>query len=87
MRDAYDTGRRVIEAFDRGRAIAIEQNQQRAAPLRAAVKRLAEDDMARGRPRRGRAGRIVRQLRGLKVSERRVLQILSELQSCVSDSA
>jgi hypothetical protein len=86
MTDASRIGRLVLDALDRGRAIAIEEKQQRAALLRAAVLRQAADDEARGRSPWGRPGRIARKLRGL-VSERHVRRILSDVQSSPSDSA
>jgi len=85
MTDAEAIGRKVIAALDVGRRIAIEASQQRSAGLRRVIAQLAADDAARGKPARGRAGRIARKLDGLS-SERRVLQILSETQSSVSDS-
>lgn len=83
-RDPWETGRRVLEALDRGRARAHAASQARADALRRAVERLAADDAARGRPTRGRPARIARRLHGL-ASERHVRRILSDGFSCVSD--
>lgn len=60
--------------------------QRWAEPVRDAVRRLADADERRGHPRRGRAGRIARQLRGL-VSERHVRRILWDIERRMSDWA
>ena len=83
-RDPYETGDRVLQALDAGRAKAHEISQARASSLRAAVDRLATDDIARGKSKRGRAGRIARRLHGL-VTERHVGRILSDMLFNVSD--
>src|SRR2546427_468725 len=57
-----EVGRRIREAFDRGRRRAIAQAKARAATLARTVLQLAAEDAARGRPKRGRAGRIHRPL-------------------------
>jgi len=77
MRDAYDTGRRVLEALERGREIARREAQERATDFRAAVERLAAEDALRFGAR-GRAGRIARRLHGIR-SERHVKRILDAL--------
>lgn len=79
MRDAYDVGRTVLAALDRGREVAIRRSQQRAADVRAAVERLAAEDALRHGDR-GRAGRIARRLCGIR-SERTVKRILDRLSS------
>jgi hypothetical protein len=86
MRDAAAVGRRVIEAFDRGRAIAIEQKQRRAAVVRDMVAREAELDARAGRPPRGRARRIARRLSAV-ASERSVYRQFAALFSAANSSS
>ena len=77
------TGAKVLDALDKGRALAIRQNQARSAQHLATVVVLFNADRQQGRPARGQAGRIARKLGGL-LSERHVKRILDRL-SRVSD--
>ena len=77
------TGAKVLDALDKGRALAIRQNQARSAQHLATVVILFNADRQQGRPARGQAGRIARKLGGL-LSERHVKRILDRL-SRVSD--
>ena len=75
---AVDVGQRVLSALAKGRERGIRLRKERGAALCALVLQKAEQDMARGKPRRGRAGRIRRNL-SFRVSERWILKIISEL--------
>lgn len=78
--DPADIGRRVLAAFEKGRAQAIAQSKARAAPVEREVRRQLDLDILAGHPLRGRAGRIARSLRGA-VSRRTVARILATFYS------
>lgn len=81
--DPADIGRRVLAAFEKGRAQAIAQSKARAAPVEREVRRQLDLDILAGHTPRGRAGRIARELRGA-VSRRTVARILARLYSVAS---
>lgn len=83
MTTARDVGERVLLGLAKGRARAIAQAKARGAARLAMIVVLANEDLQRGRPSRGRASRIARKLHGL-LSERHVKRILDRLSS-VSD--
>lgn len=72
---------RVIEGLERGRRNAIKQAKDEAAKKAALVMNLALIDRNKGRPVRGRAGRISRQL-GKMLAERSVRRILAKFSVC-----
>ena len=72
---AERVGRRVLAGLDKGRQIAIKQNQARSAAHSATIFYLARIDEVAGRPHRGRPGRISRKLGGL-LSESQVRRLL-----------
>lgn len=81
---AATIGLAVLAGLAKGRQRAIQQAKARAAHHLAVILPLALADRAKGRPERGRAGRIARQLGGA-LSERHVKRILDTL-SCPSES-
>lgn len=72
---------RALEGLERGRKHAIEQAKVEAAKNAALVMNLALIDLNKGRPARGRAGRISRKL-GKMLAERSVRRILAKLSVC-----
>ena len=82
---AERVGKQVLDALDRGRAIAIAQHQARSAANAATIFYLARVDQDAGRPARGRSGRISRKLHG-RLSERLVRKYLARLSSGADDS-
>ena len=88
MSDANEVGERVLEGYDRGRRIAIEQAQRRSRERAIAIMELLQIDVAKGKPSRGRPGRIHRRLKasGVEISESQVRRILSRILMSVEDS-
>jgi hypothetical protein len=78
-------GEKTLAGFARGRTLAIAQAKERSAKRAAAIVLLNNEDVARGQPARGRAGRIARRMTD-RISERQVRRILDTL-SCVADSS
>lgn len=78
-------GRKVLAGLDRGRQIAIQQAQARAAEKRIMIVIAANADRAAGKPERGLTERISRKLPGF-LSQRQIKRILATLSS-LSDSA
>ena len=78
-------GRKVLAGLDRGRQIAIQQAQARAAEKRIMIVIAANADHAAGKPERGLAGRISRKLHGA-ISERHAKRILDALSSASGSS-
>ena len=81
--DPAAVGRRVLASLSKGRLKAIEMNQARSRERANLLLPLATADVLAGRPPRGRAGRLARQLRreGNTLSERQVKRILDRLSS------
>jgi hypothetical protein len=86
--DPAAVGARVLAGAAKGRARRLAEQQARAAERRELVLRADRLDRAAEHPDRGRPGRIARRLcrDGVEITERRVLQILSETQDGISDS-
>lgn len=83
--DPADVGRRILRSLERARERAAEIDRDRVNDLRDAVARLADRDIARGKPAHGRAGRISRQLKGIRGGSRRNVQrILDSLSGMAS---
>ena len=76
--DPYSVGEAVLAAFAEGRQKAIEFRKFAAEPLERAVRAALDDDIIRGNPERGRAGRIAWQLHK---RERTVRKVLARLMS------
>lgn len=74
-------GRKVLAGLAKGRQRAIEMNQARAKARASVILTLAAADVVAGRPTRGRAGRLSRQLKraGTGLSERHVKRLLDRL--------
>jgi hypothetical protein len=85
--DPAAVGRKVLAGLERGRQIAIANKQGQSTQRASLILTLAAGDIVAGRPTRGRAGRITRQLSraGQLLSESQVRRILRRL-SCVLDS-
>lgn len=83
--DPAELGARVLAILARGRARRRSTQLEQSAAVIDAVLRVAAQDLALGRPARGRPGRVARKLRGM-VSERHVRRILSDLRAGASDS-
>jgi len=83
-----DVAARVLEGLDRGRRHAIEQAQRRSREHAKVIMVLLQLDVAKGKPSRGRPGRIHRRLiaSGVEISESQVRRIISSLTVCVQDS-
>jgi hypothetical protein len=77
LAQAAQVGRRVLAGLARGRQRAIRQSKERSARHVATILILVNEDRRRGRPDRGRAGRIARRMGGV-LTERRIRQILRE---------
>ena len=88
MSVALDVGERVLAGFDRGRRIAIEQAQRRSRETAKLIMACLQIDVAKGKPSRGRPGRIHRRLdaSGVEISESQVRRILSRILMSVEDS-
>jgi hypothetical protein len=71
-------GEKVLAGFAKGRQRAIQQAKARSAPRKAAIILLYNEDVAKGKPAWGRAGRIRRRMTK-PPSERQVKRILDQL--------
>lgn len=82
---AAEVGLKVLEGFEKGRCIAIAQAKARSAQRAAAIILLFNEDVTRGKPARGRAGRIARRMTE-RISESQVRKIIARTQFSVRDS-
>jgi len=83
---AYLIGAKVLAGFARGRKVAIAQAKERSARRAAAIVLLYNEDVAKGKPARGRARRIAQRMTD-RISESQVRKIILRTLSCVRDSS
>ena len=87
-KQTLDVGERVLAGLSLGRQTAIDLAKARSAEKARLIDPLLEIDIAKGRPARGRAGRIRLRLEasGIFISESQVRRIISSLLMSVEDS-
>lgn len=79
-------GLKMLAVFERGRNMVNEARKARSAQRAAAIILLYNEDVARGKPARGRAGRIARRMTE-RISESQVRKIIARTQISVRDSS